>query len=356
MKLKPVPGTLGFLADSRGNIYNSERVKVEPEKDSQGYLTVRVQTVDEQWVSFPVERLVAFTFFDLPKPGYELVLHLDADPSNNEVDNLEWASEAERKLHKAIFGKEPLISGFDTSHAPNKDRPEYHHYHYSFSGRSFKTLDELMDYSGLEIKEIWESIRDGKWVDHEQWKIRYYSSSPEMQEIERGLEDSDVEVGHNEMVNVPERAVKARDIDTGIITLFPTMSLAAAHFRMRVSQIYQLLPKNGEVKIFRNKYQLVNADERFPEPNELDIRHAKYSGPKDVVAYSHSTDCFHFFDSVDSFVERTKLNKETMQEVLRDNNLERFGDWTALYYEGENFKQLVEHVKGSSPGVIVSTF
>lgn len=50
-------------------------------------------TKDRKETKFQVGRLVAMEFIDNPK-GYKIVNHLDANPMNNHVSNLEWCDQS----------------------------------------------------------------------------------------------------------------------------------------------------------------------------------------------------------------------------------------------------------------------
>lgn len=71
---------------------------LKPMKDNKyGYLKVRLRNNGHDKMA-TIHRLVAESF--IPNPNnYCVVNHLDSNPSNNNVDNLEWCTQKENILH-----------------------------------------------------------------------------------------------------------------------------------------------------------------------------------------------------------------------------------------------------------------
>lgn len=68
------------------------------------YMRVRLKNLDGQWKSYLVHRLVATTF--IPNPlDKEQVNHIDENPFNNHVDNLEWATQKENINHGTAIAR-----------------------------------------------------------------------------------------------------------------------------------------------------------------------------------------------------------------------------------------------------------
>lgn len=341
MEHRPIPGTLGFLADSEGNIYDQDKVKRNTYRNGDGYVTASVLTEDNQWITFGVHRLVAFAFLDLPRPGFEMINHRDGDVSNNALENLEWVSAEQNAIHAAIMNRNSAkacigaieffkINGLNTG---------------GFGSYSCMNAWDAAEKAKIGVTDVWDSIKDDKEVYG--WKFSYRRQAdaiPEEFQQER-IKD------RNEWGQVPERSVKVRDIDTGIITIFPTMAAAGRYFQVSTSHIYQSIPKREVRRIFKKKYQIVYTEWEFPELNEMDIRLAKSSGPKDVVAYNYEKKTLYIFESAAEFIRFSNLSKKAVSTTLFDNRLRKIGDWSALYYENDNVGKLLEYVKGSSPDV-----
>lgn len=75
-----------------GEVYSPFR-KLKPGKGSHGYLTVNLCGISRL-----VHRLVAEKYIPNPE-GKRTVNHIDGDKLNNNVDNLEWATDSENNKH-----------------------------------------------------------------------------------------------------------------------------------------------------------------------------------------------------------------------------------------------------------------
>lgn len=108
---KDIPGFEGkYQASSLGEIRSCDRkigelgskvnrkgVVLRPNTDRDGYLYVGL-CVDGKVKTVKAHRAVAMTFLG-PDPERTQVNHKDGNPSNNRVDNLEWASASENMTH-----------------------------------------------------------------------------------------------------------------------------------------------------------------------------------------------------------------------------------------------------------------
>lgn len=71
---------------------------------------------------FLVHRLVARAFIGVPPKGKSTVNHIDADPANNSVENLEYLSQADNVRHSAALGRNTPPRGEECVKAKINDR------------------------------------------------------------------------------------------------------------------------------------------------------------------------------------------------------------------------------------------
>lgn len=105
----PLKGFEGnYLISKEGYIKSllvKERI-LKPSRNNhhEKYMRVRLKNLDGKWKSYLVHRLVATTF--IPNPlGKEQVNHIDENPFNNHVDNLEWATQTENSNHGTAIAR-----------------------------------------------------------------------------------------------------------------------------------------------------------------------------------------------------------------------------------------------------------
>jgi hypothetical protein len=68
-----------------------------------GYYKVKLYNGDSSFANLSVHRLVANVFIDNPN-NYAEVNHIDGDPSNNHIDNIEWCSKEQNVKHAYATG------------------------------------------------------------------------------------------------------------------------------------------------------------------------------------------------------------------------------------------------------------
>lgn len=75
---------------------------LKPQLDNKGYLRVRMSLHDKK-ATAKVHRLVAVAFIPNPEDKPQ-VNHIDGDKRNNNVSNLEWATNGENQIHAYKIG------------------------------------------------------------------------------------------------------------------------------------------------------------------------------------------------------------------------------------------------------------
>ena len=89
----------GYFVSEDGNIYNSDRIKLKPNIQKNGYAYVTPYP-KKQRIRKIVHRIVAQTF--IPNPKYKpCVNHINGVKTDNRVENLEWVTPTENMEHAA---------------------------------------------------------------------------------------------------------------------------------------------------------------------------------------------------------------------------------------------------------------
>lgn len=84
-----------YQVSSTGRVKNTKTQKIlKPWKNDAGYFMIKLPSKQKKrGKSFRVHRLVAMAFIDNPN-NLPFINHKDEDPSNNNVENLEWCTNA----------------------------------------------------------------------------------------------------------------------------------------------------------------------------------------------------------------------------------------------------------------------
>ena len=96
---KTIPISLKYEASTHGRI---RRIKtgyiVKSHKNRKGYFQTGIKGTNGEKITGRINRLVAITFIPNPE-NKPTVNHIDHEPSNNHVSNLEWSTHREQVLH-----------------------------------------------------------------------------------------------------------------------------------------------------------------------------------------------------------------------------------------------------------------
>ena len=117
---KPIPSAPGYEANSEGLIRTQDRVVpmgrrqrhvngcvIRPVKNKNGYLYVSIYLTGNKRRTTPVHKLIAEAFLG-ECPSKYVVSHIDGNKLNNQITNLEYATQSNNLLARRIHGTAPL--------------------------------------------------------------------------------------------------------------------------------------------------------------------------------------------------------------------------------------------------------
>lgn len=104
MKWTPISGHPDYFLNRQGSVMSKRRREpriLKPIEHTGGYLIVVLSSRKKCYV----HRLVASEFIPNPKNKPQ-VNHIDCDPQNNSVENLEWVTPKENSKHMVNLGRQ----------------------------------------------------------------------------------------------------------------------------------------------------------------------------------------------------------------------------------------------------------
>ena len=102
-EFRKIPNFENYLVSNYARVYNTKYKRfLKPGHSHRGYRRV-VLAKDRKSHMILLHRVVASAFLENPK-NYPVVHHLDNNPSNNHISNLEWCSQADNVKYGYIDG------------------------------------------------------------------------------------------------------------------------------------------------------------------------------------------------------------------------------------------------------------
>jgi hypothetical protein len=338
-KLMVIPGTLEFVADDEGNIFDSNMVKRTTYRNGDGYMTCSVLTETKKWVTYGVARLVALAhLLHLKKPEHTQVNHRDSDLSNNRVTNLEWVTESENNIHSEIMRVDNQYSTVVVYNDRDQVITMCLNAHIAASMFGVTALD------------VWDSVRSGWFVMTPDGREVKFAHLPH--NARRPITQDKREVAKRSLQE--PRPVKLRDIVTGEVIEYPTMTAAAKAVGVKNNQVFRAVQKTDKLRLLKKQYQAAYLEDSFPMYSQMDVQDALNHGAREVTAYNYQTGIFYVYESAKEFIAATGLSKKAVTTSLRKEKLRRICDWAMMYLSPENVKKLREFV--GCPEITITRF
>jgi transposase len=136
--------------------YANRNKLLNPSKDNDGYLIVGL-TKNKKLKTYKVHRLVLETFVG-PCPKGMICRHLDGNPSNNRLDNLEWSTNSINMKDRVKHGTQPR--------GEKNARSKFHNVDILNMRQLYKngwTTKEIGEKYNTNYKVIWKIVTRKLW-------------------------------------------------------------------------------------------------------------------------------------------------------------------------------------------------
>jgi hypothetical protein len=139
-----------YSVSDQGQVRNDDTGRIlKPWKRGQRkgtYLAIRLFSEGKR-KTVDIQRLVAFAFIPNPHNKPE-VNHINCNPFDNRIDNLEWVTRSENERHKCFWIAHREVTDWDVSEPEISEKDERRAYEErigAVSGESLKELEEIND-------------------------------------------------------------------------------------------------------------------------------------------------------------------------------------------------------------------
>lgn len=301
--LKEIPNTCGFLASNTGEIYDPAGNLRKQYKNGDGYSTATVLT-ETGWVTFGVHRLVALAFIEPPEDPMQLTVnHKDSDKSNNDESNLEWITVKLNNIHHALSKPptRPMILVWKSNEAESI---------------LTESLDTAGHIAGCSAEDVWQAIVTGNACNGYSFKHQR-SHDPVPAHLRKTTIPKRDRLGM-----IPESPTKLRDIHTGEVTIYPTMTAAATAHGVLTGHL-SAVARTPRLSLFRGRYQVAYADREFRHYDYETLLNASRWGigrPVAVIGVKRGE--ITHYPSASEFIAVNELSKKAITVRLkRDGDL-----------------------------------
>lgn len=322
MDAKLIPGTKGFMASSKGVIYDPlNRVKKQY-INGDGYKTVAVIVDNGKWQTFGVHRLVALAHLVCKEnPNIYVVNHRDHNKINNDVSNLEWTTDEFNNMHAALF------NGCHAKPSIIAKSPDGKH-------ELIANIQKVAKRFGYHESLIWDSIRNNTTLDG--WLFKPYNTK---QAKPVDLHKPKMN-GNRVNGRLKSKSVEIKDVETETVIEFNSIWQAADYFNTTSSHIYKSISNTEQKRLFKGKYLIITKGDTFPVLSEREFQTLRSSVGKEVIAFNEVTKQLIVYESASKFITSQGLSKKAVTVSLKNNRLRKVSDWWFIYNTKENNDRL----------------
>lgn len=153
----PLNTKIKYIISEDGEIVNQKTGAIKSTRVNKGYLIVRIK-MSGKVKEFSVHRLVAIAFIPNPK-GKPQVNHIDGNPLNCHVSNLEWTTAKENTAHAYQTGLAPVGTNRWNSMWTDKDVKLMR---YKFDN-NISTVRQMADEYEVTYQNIYQIVKRITW-------------------------------------------------------------------------------------------------------------------------------------------------------------------------------------------------
>lgn len=326
------------MASEDGVIYDPEGGIRNTYNNADGYITCSVKLLDNSWVTFGVQRLVALAHLECPgDPADYVVNHIDLNIENNHISNLEWVTVEQNNIHAALFNLQCTriqLRGAKLGTIVADGKRKHHEPIFSM------TIANMSHRSGISQLDIWKSIKDSVPVSG--WRFYYIKSGEKPKELHS---DKQFAKGvSRDAAFYTKKPIWIKDLDTDEIIEYESVTAAGKAHKVPQNHVNFAICREGKPRLFKGSY-LVSDNGEFPELTAEEIEKRKSSGGRTVVGYLVEKKQMVLSSSASSFVKEYSLSKKAITTALKNNRLVVRSDWLFTYDSPENRERLFEEIK-----------
>lgn len=174
---KRIPGYSLYMASDEGEIktFNWMNRGIEaimkPHPDKGGYMrTMLKRDLDGKIHTIKVHRIIALTFLGEPKEGFDKVNHINSNPGDNRLVNLEWVSSSQNSLHAFKYGNASHKGERNSCATLTNSQVKEIRENYQFGKKSYvkgsvtkREIAEMYGTSFNVIKMLVQKNKNGEW-------------------------------------------------------------------------------------------------------------------------------------------------------------------------------------------------
>jgi len=308
-----VPGYPGIRINGRGIVvdcdWNPFRSFIVTSTSAGDYRSVRIPSPSGSGTTvIGLHNLLGLTFLEHPRDVSDLLVnHIDGNPSNNTISNLEWTTYAGNILHAYATGlrsqNKPVLAMNISTRAVE---------------RFFSTGDFLRNKNIVDTGSLWDRIRYGRPI------MPYNGYYVKLETDDRPWPDPDHQFGRKSDEGIP---ILVKNMETGEEVEYESYSDAARAEKITTSDVGHLIRKDA-ITPYRHRMYKKKGDSRpWPTPKEIGDP-LDFDSNIPLIAYNVSTQELRELFRLAPAAKLLGCQADTLSINLRKFRSYTRGDWT----------------------------
>lgn len=314
-----IPGFSKYIINKKGVVYSHVTdTFLDGSVNPDGYINFRLKSDEGNTKTIGLHRLLALTFLPLPETVemMETVNHIDGDKSNNDLDNLEWATFKRNQEHAGELG---LTLKCVPVYCRDVDTGEI---------QCFPSMLECAKANALSKDAI-------------AWRLRFPDRVfPEKKQYSTSNENWDSKANSGNIRFGRSRSVVIRKLLTKEVTVFANASEAAKSLGVSSAALSAWL-NDKKQPVVNELIQVKWSDDKTPWRVVEDpyIDYERWTNKKVVVAMSSQTGSTEIYLSAANCAHWNELSVTALNQRLKSNFGVIFGDGKRYGYYSRKHSQ-----------------